>query len=107
MICILKDMQTVTIMYKLSLTNLEFTLGLTENTDSSGNRINNLFLPMSLRVEDSSVAKSSGGDVVDFIFAKDASVSKYKDLLVKDERKMIPECIRHLIEARFYNEVTV
>lgn len=107
MICILKDMQTVTIVYKLSLTNLEFTLGLTENTDSSGNKINDLFLPMSLRVEDSSVAKSSDGDVVDFIFEKDASVSKYKYLLVKDDRKTIPECIRHLIEDRFYDEVTV
>lgn len=30
MVCILKDMQTVTILYKLSVTNLEFTLGLTE-----------------------------------------------------------------------------
>ena len=59
MICILKDMQTVTIVYKLSVTNLESTLGLTENTDSNGNKINDLFLPMSLRVEDSSVAKSN------------------------------------------------
>ena len=33
-ICILKDMRTVTIIYKLSVTNLEFTLGLTENIDS-------------------------------------------------------------------------
>ena len=31
MVCILKDMQTVTIIYKVSVTNLEFTLGLTEN----------------------------------------------------------------------------
>ena len=35
MVCILKDMQTVTIIYKLSVTNLEFTLGLTENTDAN------------------------------------------------------------------------
>ena len=40
MICILKDMQTLTIVYKLSVTNLEFTLGLTENTDNSGKKIN-------------------------------------------------------------------
>lgn len=55
MVCILKDMQTVTITYKLSVTNLEFTLGLTENTDNKGNKINDFFLPMSLRVEDSSM----------------------------------------------------
>ena len=57
MVCILKDMQTVTIVYKLSVTNLEFTLGLTENVDDSGKKINEFFLPMSLRVEDSSVEK--------------------------------------------------
>lgn len=50
MVCILKDMQTLTIVYKLSVTNLEFTLGLTENTDNSGKKINDFFLPMSLRV---------------------------------------------------------
>ena len=55
MVCILKNMQTVTIIYKLSVTNLEFTLGLTENIDAKGNKINDFFLPMSLRVEDSSV----------------------------------------------------
>ena len=40
MVCVLKDMQTMTITYKLSVTNLEFTLGLTENTDRGGNKIN-------------------------------------------------------------------
>ena len=43
MVCILKDMQTVTIVYKLSVTNLEFTLGLTENVDDSGKKINEFF----------------------------------------------------------------
>ena len=104
MVCILKDMRTVTIIYKLSVTNLEFTLGLTENVDTKGRKINDYFLPMSLRVEDSSVAKSNGGEVVDFIFSKDASVTKYENLLVKDEHKTIPESIRHLICDSFYND---
>lgn len=104
MVCILKDMQTVTIIYKLSITNLEFTLGLTENVDVKGRKINDFFLPMSLRVEDSSVEKSKDGEVVDFIFSKDASVSKYENLLVKDEHKTIPESIRHLINNSFYND---
>lgn len=102
MVCILKDMQTVTIMYKLSVTNLEFTLGLTENLDNYGKKINDYFLPMSLRVEDSSVEKSTDGDIVDFIFAKDASKAKYGDLVVKDESKNIPDCVRHLIDDSFY-----
>ena len=102
-VCILKDMRTLTIVYKLSVTNLEFTLGLTENTDDKGNKINDFFLPMSLRVEDSSVEKSNDGEV-DFIFFRDASVSRYETLLVKDESKNIPNCIKHLIKENFYDD---
>ena len=103
-VCILKDMRTLTIVYKLSVTNLEFTLGLTENTDDKGNKINDFFLPMSLRVEDSSVEKSNDGEVVDFIFSRDASVSRYETLLVKDESKNIPNCIKHLVKENFYDD---
>jgi len=103
-VCILKEMKTVTIIYKLSVTNLEFTLGLTENVDRNGNKVNHFFLPMSLRVEDSSVEKCNDGDIVDFIFSKDASMSKYDCLLVKDETKRIPACIRHLISDIFNTE---
>ena len=106
MVCILKDMQTVTIMYKLSVTNLEFTLGLTENLDNYGKKINDFFLPMSLRVEDSSVEKSTDGDIVDFIFVKDASKAKYSDLIVKDKSKNIHESVRHLIDESFYGSLT-
>lgn len=61
---------------------------------------------MSLRVEDSFVKKSNDGDIVDFIFAKDASRDKYDFLLVEDKRKSIPECIKHLISPSFYNNET-
>lgn len=103
MVCILKDMQTVTIIYKLSVTNLEFTLGLTENTDDEGNKINDFFLPMSLRVEDASVEKSNDGEIVDFIFSKDASVARYDTLMVEDKSKTIPESIKHLVSNKFDN----
>ena len=103
MVCILKDMQTVTIKYKLSVTNLEFTLRLTENTDDKGKKKNDFFLPMSLRVEDSSVEKSNDGEIVDFIFSKDASMAKYDTLLVEDKHKSIPERIKQLISEDFYN----
>ena len=102
-VCILKDMQTVTIIYKLSVTNLEFTLGLTENTDDKGKKVNDFFLPMSLRVEDSSVEKSNDGGIVDFIFSKDASMAKYDTLLVEDKHKSIPESIKQLIREEYYN----
>lgn len=104
MVCVLKDMQTMTITYKLSITNLEFTLGLVENTDKNGYKINDYFLPMSLRVKDSSVEKSDGGAVVDFIFSKDASVGIYDIILVEDKNKRIPKSIQHLISNSFYIE---
>ena len=88
MVCVLKDMQTMTITYKLSVTNLEF--------------INDFFLPMTLRVKDSSVEKSNDGEIIDFIFSKDASVAKYDILLVEDKDKKIPDCIKHLISDSFY-----
>ncbi len=102
MVCVLKDMQTMTITYKLSVKNLEFTLDLTENTDKAGNKINDFFLPMTLRVKDSSVEKSNDGEIIDFIFSKDASVAKYNILLVEDKDKKIPDCIKHLISDSFY-----
>lgn len=104
MVCILKDMQTVTIIYKLSVTNLEFTLGLTENIDNHGKKINDFFLPMSLRVEDTSVEKSNDGEIVDFIFSKDASKTKYDSILVEDKHKTIPDCVKHLINDNFYKK---
>lgn len=104
MVCILKDMQTVTIIYKLSVTNLEFTLGLTENIDNHGKKINDFFLPMSLRVEDTSIEKSNDGEIVDFIFSKDASKTKYDSILVEDKHKTIPDCVKHLINDNFYKK---
>ncbi len=102
MVCILKDMRTASIVYKLSLSNLKFTLGLTENTDDIGKKINELFLPMSLRVEDTSVEKCEDGEIVDFIFSKEACNSKYDILLVRDESKTIPENIWHMLSKAVF-----
>ena len=105
LVCILKDMQTVKITYKLSVTNLEFTLGLTENMDKNGNMVNNLFLPMSLRVEDSSVEKSADGEIVDFIFSKNASDAKYDTLLVQDKSKSIPTSVQDLLNNELFKDL--
>jgi len=59
---------------------------------------------MSLRVEDSSVEKSNDGDVVDFIFSKDASKAKYDVVLVRDNNKVVPERIKHLLNPGLYND---
>ena len=65
---ILKDFKTITIIYKLSITNSKFTLCLTENIDKNGNKINNLYLPMSLPVKGKSIENSKEVKNVDFIF---------------------------------------
>lgn len=70
--------------------------------DLAGKKINDCFLPMTLRVKDSSVEKSTDGDIVDFIFSKEASNGKYCNLIVKDESKNIPDSVRHLIDDSFY-----
>lgn len=102
-VCILKDMQTVTLVYKLSVTNLEFTLGLIATDTDTNDKRNNFYFPMSLRVEDTSVEKSGGGEIVDFIFSKDANMLRYDTLMIKDARKTIPHNIKHLISEDFYN----
>ena len=50
-----------------------------------------------------SVEKSNDGEIVDFIFSKDASVAKYDTLLVEDKNKMIPDNIKHLISEKLYS----
>ena len=102
MVCIVKNMATVTLTYTIGVTNLEFTLGLTENVDKAGNRINDLFLPRTLRVKDKSIDISTDGDIVDFIFMKDASVSAYDHLQFADPNKQIPKSVETLILPSFY-----
>lgn len=102
-VCVLHNMHTLTFVYTLGVTNLEFTLGLTEAESSTGKRF---FLPRTLRVDDHSVERSENpdDDIVDFIFRKSAAESIYKDLLVADHSKAVPLQVRHLIDASFYGE---
>ena len=102
MVCILKELSTVTIKYTLGVTNLEFTLGLTEHIDQNGDKIDDVFLPRTLRVKDDTVAKSADGDIVDFIFMKDSSKSTYETLAFEDKGKKVPESVRKLIDPKFY-----
>ena len=75
LVCVVKNMTTLTLTYKLGVTNLDFTIGLTENVDYNGNKINDWFLPRTLRVKDKSIENSDSAELVDFIFAKDASMN--------------------------------
>lgn len=68
LVCVVKDMQTLTLTYKIGVTNLDFTIGLTENIDFEGNKINDWFLPRTLRVRDKAIENSPSAEFVDFIF---------------------------------------
>ena len=93
MVCVVKNLKTLTLTYTLGLTNLEFTLGLTENTKG----YNNLFYPRTLRVKDRSIDMSVDGEIVDFIFMKDASLSTYNTLMFADANKTFSKSIQSLI----------
>ena len=69
------------------MTNLEFTLGLIENRNPAGKKINDFFLPMSLRVEDSSVEKSGDGEIVDFFFQRMQAIQYMIQLCLKTKEK--------------------
>ena len=100
LVCVVKDMQTRTLTYKIGITNLNFTIGLTENTDFAGNKSNDWFLPRTLRVRDNAIEKSKKADFVDFIFSKDASKEKYDTITYADKDKKVPANIAPLLDAK-------
>jgi len=98
-VCVVKDLQTLTLTYKIGVTNLDFTIGLTENVDFNGNKINDWFLPRTLRVRDKAIENSRDAEFVDFIFSKDASMDKYDTLTYADKAKKVPEHVKQLLTA--------
>lgn len=96
-VCVVKDMQTVTLTYKIGVTNLDFTIGLTENLDLAGNKINDWFLPRTLRVKDKAVESSVDAEFIDFIFSKDASMDKYSQMTYADKEKKPPQAIKEFL----------
>ena len=100
LVCVVKDMKTLTLTYKLGVTNLDFTIGLTENVDFEGNKINDWFLPRTLRVKDKSIENSSDAEFVDFIFSKDASLEKYDTMTFSGGSTTIPDTIKGMLTQR-------
>lgn len=97
LVCMVKSMTTVTLTYKIGVTNLDFTLGLTENTDLTGVKINDWLSPRTLRVRDRAIDSSADAEFIDFIFVKNASNDKYETATFVDKTKHIPETIKELL----------
>lgn len=96
-VCVVRDMQTVTLTYKIGVTNLNFTIGLAENFDLEGNKINDWFLPRTLRVKDRAIESSKDAEFIDFIFSKDASMDKYSKMTYADKDKKPPLVIKDFL----------
>lgn len=110
LVCVVKDMRTQKshIVYKLGITNLSFTVGLTENQDLSGNRLNGWYVPQTLRVNDKAIENSQDSDFVDFILMREATKDKYETVMYSDPDKHLPETVAAMLNEelweRFYGE---
>ena len=100
LVCVVKSMTTLSLVYKVGLTNLDFTIGLTEDLDSAGTKISNYLLPRTLRVKDDAVSNSADAEFVDFILSKDATSDKYETICYADPDKTIPDSLKHLISDK-------
>ena len=102
LVCVLKDMNTVTVTYKIGLTNLDFTLCLVNDTSYSDH---NWFLPMSLRIKDKAIENSRGGEFVDFIFVKEAAAEKYGKVLFSDSEKSLPDSVLNMLSDDLFKKL--
>lgn len=102
LVCVVKDMKTLTCSYKIGVTNLSFTLCLTDNIDLSGRKIDDCLLPRSLRIKDKAIENSPFAEIVDFIFVKTYGSSIYSELTYSDNTKTLPDTIKSLVDAKFF-----
>lgn len=97
LVCVVKDMHTVTLTYKLGITNLEFTVGLTENLSPSGNKVNEWLRPRTLRIKDRAIESAKDAYFVDFIFSKKAIERQYDTVCFAAFGAKLPECVKPLL----------
>lgn len=84
------DMQTETVTYKIGLSNLEFSIGMYEK--------DGFYSPQSLRGKGKPIENSLGGEVVDFIFARENGEHKYTRCTFQDPAKEIPAAVLPLLD---------
>lgn len=104
LVCVVKTMTTLTLTYKIGVTNLDFTLGLVENTGADG-KAGKWLSPRTLRVRDKAIENSADGEFIDFIFVKDASRDKYEEATYADSEKSVPESVREMLSDELFNSL--
>lgn len=105
LVCVVKELRTVTLVYKLGVTNLDFTIGLTENLDPLGNKLNDWFLPRTLRVKDKAIERSAHAEFIDFIFSKNATESCYHQMTFREENKTPPDAIKKFLSPELITQL--
>lgn len=106
LVCVVKDMNTVTITYKLGITNLEFTVGLTENLDAAGNPVNDWLVPRTLRIHDKAIDSAKDAEFIDFIFVKNAPESQYSQVCYAAPEASLPESVQSLLSEELRCQLT-
>ena len=107
LVCVVKDMHTVTITYKLGITNLEFTVGLTENLTSAGDKVNDWLIPRTLRINDKAIDAAKDAEFVDFIFSKKATETQYDTVCYAASDAALPECVMPLLTENLLPQFTM
>lgn len=104
-VCVVKDFSTNTLLYKLGLTNLEFTLGISQ-PEFNNKFPKGIYIPRSLRIKDKAIENSSSSDFVDFIFEKSTKCAncKYDNLVYQGIEEGVPKSISKLIDSSFYSK---
>ena len=106
LVCVVKEMNTATLIYKLGITNLEFTVGLTENLDFDGNKVNDWLIPRTLRVKDKAIDVAKDAEFVDFIFSKKATESRYDTICYAASDATLPDVVKPLLTEKLLSTFT-
>lgn len=106
LVCVVKDMYTVTITYKLGITNLEFTVGLTENLTPAGDKVNDWLIPRTLRINDKAIDAATDAEFVDFIFSKKATETQYCTVCYAAPDAPLPDCVKPLLTENLLPQFT-
>lgn len=106
LICVVENMQTPSFLYKLGLTNLEFTIGLIENTDKEGNKINDWLVPKTLRVKDDAIGQSQNAEFIDFVFSKNVLDDTYGNICYATNDVSIPNTIKPMLSSDLQSQLS-
>lgn len=99
LVCVVKDMHTITITYKIGITNLEFTVGLTEHLNPKGDKVSDWLIPRTLRINDKAIDAAKDAEFIDFIFSKKVTETQYDTICYADSEVTLPEAVKPLLNT--------